>query len=74
MSWLDQIEENRRERCAKIKSALSPSFGRLFAYGESPSQETLDKAREDMIAKAIEAGVNEEEAIIIVNEIMKRRR
>ena len=74
MRWLDQISEDRREECAKIKRELSISFDRLFAYGERPSQETLDKEREDMIAKALELGTSEEEGIIIVRAVMERRR
>ena len=74
MSWLDQIEEGSRERCAEIKDHFLPRFSRLFGYGEKPSDETLERERKDMIAKALQLGVSEEEAIIIVDEVMRRKR
>ena len=73
MNWWDQIDEGRRRPCAEIRRALSLRFRPLFGYGEKPSQETLDKAREDMIAAAIKAGADEDEATIIVDSIMERR-
>ena len=70
MNWLKRIDPDRRKECAEIKRNLSLHANALFGYEEKPSQETLDKARDDMIAKAIKAGASDEEADIIVDSII----
>ena len=69
MNWWDKIDPERRQICAQIKFHAAQAYGEHFAYEENMTDDLLVAARAAAYRVAIEKGVSEYEAEVIVDAI-----